>query len=405
LEDIVRKILVFRKALVFLILSVFSPVLLFSARGVHLSDPYLEQILERAPEYSHKARGVREFDNVPTIIPYNVMADTLRRFCFQQEILLGAVRGAHIRKVELKPDDILLMTGDLHGTVHHLIRNLIRWKLMGYIDHNLKLSKGVYLIFTGDLGDRGHYGSEAWYVVMQLILNNPYSADGFNSQVILTRGNHEDEFLANYYGLGLEVSLVKYDEILFSLFVKTFEFVPYAVFLSIFDSFIQVNHGGMPVDKSGNSLISGLGTFLKNKKKKIKEIDANDGHGYLWNDYRPGKKIVRSRRGKNCYKVGVDLVRKKHNIKNNLRGHEHNPFTVSYMGKDGRWEGLPSKTPIKLSSYPVYTFSSLPRSMGGPKIVDGFGMISIGETYDKSTITVFKPTGPVDPKQWMITQP
>lgn len=393
-----------RKLSIFLILSVFCPISLFSAREVHFSDPYLEQILEKAPECAHRARGIHDFDNVPTVIPYAVMADTLRKFCFQQKVLLGSVDGAHIRKGELGPNDILLVMGDIHGTVHHVIRNLIRWKLMGYIDCDLKLSEGVHLIFTGDFADRGHYGAEAWYVVMQLMLNNP-------NQVILTRGNHEDKFLASYYGLKLEVCNAKYDEILFSKFVEAFSLLPYAVYLSVFDWFIQVNHGGMPVDKFGNILISDLDVFLKDKKEKIKKIDANEGHGYLWNDYRFGEEIVGSRRGKNCYKVGVDWVRKnckRLKIKNVLRGHEHNPFIISYMSKEsdhigayGRWEGLASNFPVKLSSHPVYTFSSVPTGMGGPKVVDGFGLIRIGETYDESTITLFCPP---DPKEWMIAQ-
>jgi len=76
--------------------------------------------------------------------------------------------------------------GDLHGGFHSLINTLCDLHQKKVLDDNLKIinPKKNYLMFLGDFVDRGAYGVEVIYTLMQLKLRNP-------NNVILVRGNHE----------------------------------------------------------------------------------------------------------------------------------------------------------------------------------------------------------------------
>ncbi len=83
----------------------------------------------------------------------------------------------------------VFMFGDLHGSVHSLVRDLEKLRDLGYIDNSFKISKkGTYLLFLGDYIDRGIYGTEVIYTIARLKIANPH-------HVILIRGNHEDYIL------------------------------------------------------------------------------------------------------------------------------------------------------------------------------------------------------------------
>ncbi len=79
-----------------------------------------------------------------------------------------------VQKLLVDPDDQLGFIGDLHGSIHSLLRSLLRLKNLGYVSNEWKIvNPGFYLIFLGDLVDRGEYGVEVWLTVMKLYIENP----------------------------------------------------------------------------------------------------------------------------------------------------------------------------------------------------------------------------------------
>ena len=104
-----------------------------------------------------------------------------------------------LRKVVVNPSSTLFVFGDVHGSVHSLIRNLDRIKDQGFFDNNFHLKENVYFFFLGDFTDRGRYGCETLYTISRFKEANPH-------QVFIGRGNHEDIDVNISYGFWNEIS-------------------------------------------------------------------------------------------------------------------------------------------------------------------------------------------------------
>lgn len=99
------------------------------------------------------------------------------------------------QRLYLDPDSSVVLFGDLHGSIHSLIRDLEKLRSIGYINNEFKIiRKNAYIIFLGDYIDRGIYGVEVMYTLARLKSANP-------QHVIVVRGNHEDYVLAPLFRL------------------------------------------------------------------------------------------------------------------------------------------------------------------------------------------------------------
>ena len=78
----------------------------------------------------------------------------------------------------------IIVIGDLHGNSKALRHILFRLYLRKIIDKTGLLMPNAYMVFTGDLTDRGPYGPELWTIIMQLKRAN-------KDRVSILRGNHE----------------------------------------------------------------------------------------------------------------------------------------------------------------------------------------------------------------------
>ncbi|MCK4517322.1 serine/threonine protein phosphatase [Candidatus Babeliales bacterium] len=260
-----------------------------------------------------------------------------------------------IQKVELKKDFRLVVVGDIHGSVHALLRNLLRLKALGILSDDLKLADNHYLIFTGDYADRGRYGVEVWYLLALLKLANP-------DNVFLCRGNHEIKGVAEQYGFKKEL-IYKYDETVFcdesnSCFVTMcdlFSCLPVALLLGRDNNYVMACHGGLPL-KDLNDCKCGI-EFCEAEDKfkfiypegecpfaltdeikafsrgdsKFMVIDNEIGQQFLWNDFEYGCGVYVSSRGVG-YEIGIDIVAgaiEAYGIKSIFRGHQHNENAVS----------------------------------------------------------------------------
>jgi len=101
--------------------------------------------------------------------------------------------GADMQKLLLPPGSELIIFGDLHGSIHALVRMLSVLIQQGYLDKNLRLTRqNLFMIFLGDLTDYGRNGVDTLFTVLNLRLANP-------QQVFLCRGNHESIDINNAY--------------------------------------------------------------------------------------------------------------------------------------------------------------------------------------------------------------
>jgi hypothetical protein len=104
----------------------------------------------------------------------------------------------YVQKLVVPENAEIAFWGDLHGSVHSLVRSLTRLKNDGIIDDDFKIIKpNFYMIFLGDYVDRGFYGIEVIYTLLKLKTVNP-------DHVFMVRGNHEDLDLNAHYGFALE---------------------------------------------------------------------------------------------------------------------------------------------------------------------------------------------------------
>ena len=108
-----------------------------------------------------------------------------------------------MQKVIVEPEKTIYIQGDIHGSLHSLLRNLDRLKDKGYLNDDFSLND-INLFFLGDYGDRGRYSVEVLYTIARL-------KDLNSENVFFVRGNHEYLGMANEYGFSDELAQ-KYGE-------------------------------------------------------------------------------------------------------------------------------------------------------------------------------------------------
>ena len=102
------------------------------------------------------------------------------------------------QKLILKSDDMIFIMGDIHGSVHSLLRSILQLAAWGWLDNNFKIIQPNFkMIFLGDFVDRGRYSLEVVYMLLRLKVAN------FNN-VFLLKGNHEEKNINEFYGLKTE---------------------------------------------------------------------------------------------------------------------------------------------------------------------------------------------------------
>ncbi len=139
----------------------------------------------------------------------------------------------YAQKLVLKEKDVFLCKGDLHGDVHSLIAFIRQLQDFGYTSEENPykiVDPNFYLIFLGDYTDRGLWGTEVIYLLLQLAIHNP-------GQVFLVRGNHEDPAVTQIYGFQKEF-LNKFNDVpdkkrssVLKKIAKLYEFLPVVLYV------------------------------------------------------------------------------------------------------------------------------------------------------------------------------
>ena len=174
----------------------------------------------------------------------------------------------YVQKLVVPNDSEIAMWGDLHGSVHSLMRTLIKLRNKGYIDDNFKIIKdNFYMFFLGDYVDRGRYGVEVIYILLRLKLANP-------DRVFLVRGNHEDAQINDMFGFARELNSKGLSH-LKNLIFKIYETMPLALFLgkASCTDFIQCCHGGIEPGFNPDPLLNANGNLTYEWITELKSKD------------------------------------------------------------------------------------------------------------------------------------
>ena len=155
-----------------------------------------------------------------------------------------------VQKITCSPTDRILNIGDLHGSLHALMRILTMLYAKKLISNELVLAPTTKLIFNGDLTDRGAYGTEVCYIAFLLKLRNPQN-------VFIIAGNHENFHINNDGRGGFSQEFnEKFPDKTPSgsnnIIQQLYRYLPLAVYAEINtptrarNSCIQYCHGGFP---------------------------------------------------------------------------------------------------------------------------------------------------------------
>lgn len=196
-----------RHIIPFIILFNFSSLWALIERPVSFSE-WRDTCFDQLPEYDHPLKSVKT-----ELIPILALSElnrsingAIEEIYFQYyepqqwtNNVFPENTAPFMQKIIVEPQAIFYIQGDIHGSLHSLLRNLDRLKDKGYLDDTFTIRKDVYLFFLGDYGDRGRYSVEVFYTLARLKENNP-------ENIFLIRGNHEDIEMGERDGFEHEMS-------------------------------------------------------------------------------------------------------------------------------------------------------------------------------------------------------
>lgn len=324
--------------------------------------------------------------------------------------------------------------GDIHGSLHSLLRSLWRLVAKGYLGDDFEITRpNFYMIFTGDYVDRGAYSPDVIYTLIRLKLANP-------DKVFLLRGNHEDmtfnkndpKYLPSIW---LELNKKYSHQIvkLEPLICRFYDLLSHALYIVCNKTIIMFCHGGIePLYDSSNLLKNSTAVYEKLEpneisskfissfdtmkllntlhKSKFGTMLANTGFvqaGFNWCDFAPNLKVTQNirvveNRGYQATMGLVDYFLQDRGINAIFRGHQHYAFGLKmYKRTDGsaqngdHWKDVVRKDLQKNQEgfaiknkdfYPVFTFSTAAASSAvGEKInlpYDCFAIVTAGDAWD-----------------------
>ena len=276
----------------------------------------------------------------------------------------------------------IIVIGDNHGSFHSFFRIILRLYLKGIITNNYKLKENYKLILLGDVVDRGNYSIELLFILFNLMLKNNTE---FELNVILIRGNHEEESTYRRYGFSTELNkkFEKEESYTIKKNIRTFfKYCPSAIILKNNGATYWLCHGGIPKNYSKYNFNHNIKSTINqrydnqlydnqlydnqlydnqniiNNKNAIIErtvfvnnIKSNEFEQFIseirWNDFTAKKESNKSSRiekcNKNCiYFIGEnDYLKFLNDVKIDfiIRGHSDNISNAMLLANTGLNEG------------------------------------------------------------------
>lgn len=361
----------------------------------------------------------------------------------------------------VQPQSKVFVMGDIHGSLHSVLRALETLIKEGYLNNQFKIIKNnFYMVFLGDYVDRGFYSIEVLYTLMRLKIANW-------KNVFLLRGNHEDTTF-NIKAAQALPSIVatlreKYKNNapkMINIVGKIYELLPHVVFMQCNDDVIQLCHGGFDPYFNPQKFMQSKKTFEKleytdqtlhsvwSEEKTSLRVLAdlrgfNQNHfimfsptnfihvGFNWFDFNFALKAKHNQlnyvdaRGYGATKKVVKKFLKMYGLRAIFRGHQHMYFGLKMFSDSdaGKPEGdywrtivHEKQTPdgfLLKNYFPVFTFSSAVESYHILLPHDFFAIVTTAATWnewrlkpyerpyqEKSVIPVQQPQQPSSDSLW-----
>ena len=166
--------------------------------------------------------------------------------------------------LELRVKDInkeVFVIGDLHGNMKSLLK----------IIKNIEQTNPKYVIFLGDIVDRGPYQLECLILILALKIKQP-------NKFIFLKGNHESLEINQYYGFYQDFIFKFKDQKKFKDVLALYKVLPIC---AVVNRTVLCLHGGIPEDFEVLEKLKGVKTqdpasLFKNVAKSLKQIMWND---------------------------------------------------------------------------------------------------------------------------------
>ena len=218
---------------------------------------------------------------------------------FREETLILELKKEH-------PQDKVMVIGDLHGDLKSLT------KLMEI----MKKENSKYVIFLGDIVDRGSYQLECLILVLVLKIKD-------SNKYFLLKGNHETLEVNRNYGFYQDFLNRFKDPKKFNQVIALYNALPYS---ALINESILCLHGGIPEEFNAINRLKGI------KTSEINLIDDNTAKSLLqimWNDPKPNLKgFAESFRGREIKFFGEDVFSdfmRENKLDYLIRAHERFP--------------------------------------------------------------------------------
>ncbi|MBY8979754.1 MAG: metallophosphoesterase [Candidatus Lokiarchaeota archaeon] len=211
--------------------------------------------------------------------------------------------------LELKkdnPQEKVIVIGDLHGDLKSLMRLL----------DIINLENPKYVIFLGDIVDRGLYQLECLILVLALKIKE-------SNKYYLLRGNHETLEVNRNYGFFQDFLNRFKDPKKFNHVTAIYNALPYS---ALINESILCLHGGIPEEFNAINRLRGIKTSeinltYENAAKSLLQI--------MWNDPKPNLKgFTVSFRGRDIRFFGEDVFTdfmRENQLDYLIRAHERFP--------------------------------------------------------------------------------
>jgi hypothetical protein len=325
------------------------------------------------------------------------------------------------QKLDLTPEDKIIMHGDMHGDCHSLVQELEKLQSEKILDDNFKIiPPKVYMAFLGDYVDWGRHGAEVMFTLFRLKLANP-------DEVFIVRGNHEDvevckDFIAEctkkFSRSGDSPAL----NTLLNNIAAFYETLPAVLYVGCGDNYLQCCHGGMEPGYNPSALLNNkvqcqLIGYLNRKAFLRSDLASNpylqgdvrmdsdkyynldltqpggsrragltDSLGFMWNEFlctgndtqdrnnfiRRNQGVLHFGRGATEELLDFYNNRSKKRVLGVMRAHQHAPQKtlmmqgiISSNGLYKLWEPVEISSERSLESGLVWTFPVAPDSRQG----------------------------------------
>lgn len=313
---------------------------------------------------------------------------------------------AYVQKIKIDPGHVVGICGDIHGSLHSLLRNLWNLFVLGYLKEDYKIKENFILVFLGDLVNRGFYSLEVLYTILKLKQENP-------DNVFILTGNHEADHENVLFSQGFddECQTKNVNSLATKIKAELFSFLPSALFITCNDMVMQFCHGGLVGcnEKTKEKTFSATAVgkiWQKNSNPTYLSIKNNQKEHLYLNEFSfDNETNTGERGGMSIGRIDINETLKNQCLAAAFHGHQHwyyglkliakydyskyqnpdylapwqavtKPENIEQARKNMKIKGLP----LKSDDYPpIFTFSTATHGLCG---YDCIGLLHVGNTID-----------------------